>query len=112
MPVATIGGHDTVFVLSEGRFLARWTGLGKRLRGATLPIIAGPPFGLAVEITPMHIPLPAKIRTEFLDPIRVDTDPERATDGAYVTSVYDEVERSIQAGMDRLAQRRSFPIFG
>lgn len=112
VPVATIGGHDTVFVLSEGRFLARWTGLGKRLRGATLPIIAGPPFGLAVEITPMHIPLPAKIRTEFLDPIRVDTDPERATDDAYVTSVYDEVERSIQAGMDRLAQRRSFPIFG
>src|SRR3954454_21954035 len=35
VPVATVGGHDTVFVLSEGRFLAKWTGLGKRLRGAT-----------------------------------------------------------------------------
>ena len=60
--VATVGGHDTVFVLSEGRFLARWTGLGKRLRGATMPIIAGFPFPLAVEILPAQ-PLPAKIRS-------------------------------------------------
>ena len=75
VPVATIGGHDTVFVLSEGRFLARWTGLGKRLRGATMPIIAGFPFPLAVEILPAHLPLPAKIRTEFLDPIEVDARP-------------------------------------
>ena len=36
VPVATVGGHDTVFVLSEGRFLARWSGgLGRRLRGVT-----------------------------------------------------------------------------
>jgi 1-acyl-sn-glycerol-3-phosphate acyltransferase len=112
VPVATIGGHDTVFVLSEGRFLARWTGLGKRLRGATMPIIAGFPFPLAVEILPAHLPLPAKIRTEFLDPITVDTDPERADDDEYVDSIYREVEGAIQAGMDRLARRRSFPILG
>jgi 1-acyl-sn-glycerol-3-phosphate acyltransferase len=112
VPVATIGGHDTVFVLSEGRFLARWTGLGKRLRGATMPIIAGFPFPLAVEILPAHIPLPAKIRTEFLDPIPVDDDPERVDDAAYVDAVYHEVQRAIQSGMDRLAKRRSFPIFG
>lgn len=112
VPVATVGGHDTVFVLSEGRFIARWTGLGKRLRGATAPIIAGFPFPLAVEILPAHLPLPAKIRTEFLDPIDVDTDPDRADDTAYVDAIYTQVETAIQAGMDRLAKRRSFPIFG
>jgi 1-acyl-sn-glycerol-3-phosphate acyltransferase len=112
VPVATVGGHDTVFVLSEGRFLARWTGLGKRLRGATLPIISGFPFPLAVEILPMHVPLPAKIRTELLEPIRLDPDPERADDRVYVESTYREVELALQAGMDRLAQRRSFPVFG
>jgi 1-acyl-sn-glycerol-3-phosphate acyltransferase len=112
VPVATIGGHDTVFILSEGRFLARWTGLGKRLRGATIPIIAGFPFPLAIEILPAHIPLPAKIRTEFLDPITVDHDPERARDQAYVDSIYRQVESAIQDGMDQLAKRRSFPIFG
>jgi 1-acyl-sn-glycerol-3-phosphate acyltransferase len=112
VPVATVGGHDTVFVLSEGRFLARWTGLGKRLRGATLPIISGFPFPLAVEITPMHLPLPAKIRTELLEPIYLDRDPQKAEDKQYVDSVYREVEGAIQAGMDSLAKRRSFPVFG
>ncbi|OHV06503.1 lysophospholipid acyltransferase family protein [Mycobacterium talmoniae] len=112
VPVATVGGHDTVFVLSEGRFLARWTGLGKRLRGATMPIIAGFPFPLAIEVLPAHLPLPAKIRTEFLDPIEVDTDPARADDTEYVDSVYDQVECAIQNGVDRLAKRRSFPVLG
>ncbi len=116
VPVATVGGHDTVFVLSEGRWLAdaleRLVGLKSRLRGATLPVIAGFPFPLALEITPMHLPLPAKIRTEFLDPIRVDTNPERAHDQEYVDSIYREVEAAIQAGMDRLAKRRRFPVFG
>jgi 1-acyl-sn-glycerol-3-phosphate acyltransferase len=112
VPVATVGGHDTVFVLSEGRYLARWSGLSKRLRGATMPIIAGFPFPLAVEILPAHIPLPAKIRTEFLDPIPVDADPARADHAAYVEAIYDRVETAIQDGVDRLAKRRSFPVFG
>jgi 1-acyl-sn-glycerol-3-phosphate acyltransferase len=112
VPVATIGGHDTVFVLSEGRFIARWTGLGRRLRGATIPIISGFPLPLAIEILPMHLPLPAKIRTEFLDAIEVDHDPDRLEDRAYVDDVYQHVEGAIQAGMDRLAKRRSFPILG
>ncbi|UUY05937.1 acyltransferase family protein [Svornostia abyssi] len=112
VPVASVGCSDTVFVLSEGRFLARWTGLGKRLRGATLPIISGFPFPLALEILPMHIPLPAKIRTELLEPIDPGCDPALADDDAYVDRTYTDIERALQAGMDRLASRRSFPIFG
>lgn len=116
VPVATVGGHDTVFVLSEGRWLAdvfdRLMGLKSKLRGVTLPIIAGFPLPLAVEITPMHLPLPAKIRTELLEPVRVEPDPELADDDRYVDSIYREVEGAIQAGMDRLAARRSFPVFG
>ena len=112
VPVATVGGHDTVFVLSEGRFIAKWTGLGKRLRGATIPVVSGFPFPLAIEILPMHVPLPAKIRTEFLEPIVVDHDPERINDDVYVESIYTDVQESIQEGMDRLAEPRSFPIFG
>jgi len=116
LPVATIGGHDTVFVLSEGKWLAnaldRFTGLKKTLRGANLPVIAGFPFPLAIEALPAHLPLPAKIRTEFLDPIEVDDDPDRENDEEYVQSIYDEVHASIQAGVDRLATKRRFPVFG
>ena len=45
VPVATVGGHDTVFVLSEGRWLAngldRVSGLKRKLRGSQLPIVLG-----------------------------------------------------------------------
>jgi 1-acyl-sn-glycerol-3-phosphate acyltransferase len=116
LPVATVGGHDTVFVVSEGKWLAnaldKVTGLKKTLRGANLPIVAGFPFPLAVEVLPAHLPLPAKIRTELLEPIAVDDDPDRADDEAYVRSVYDQVQAAIQAGMDALAAKRTLPVFG
>ena len=116
LPVATVGGHDTVFVVSEGKWLAnaldKVTGLKKTLRGANLPIVAGFPFPLAVEVLPAHLPLPAKIRTELLEPIEVDDDPDRADDEAYVRSVYDQVQAAIQTGMDALAAKRTLPVFG
>jgi 1-acyl-sn-glycerol-3-phosphate acyltransferase len=116
LPVATVGGHDTVFVLNEGKWLAnaldKVLGLKKTLRGSNLPIIAGFPFPIAVEVLPAHVPLPAKIRTEMLEPIEVDTDPDRADDKAYVQQVYDQVHARIQAGMDRLAAKRRLPILG
>jgi hypothetical protein len=56
------------------------------------------------------VPLPAKIRTEILDPIEVDHDPERADDMAYVHRIYNQVETEIQAGMDRLAAKRRLPV--
>jgi hypothetical protein len=52
---------------------------------ATMPIISGFPFPLAVEILPTHLPLPAKVRTELLDPIELDTAPTRSEDGDYVS---------------------------
>jgi len=116
LPVATVGGHDTVFVLNEGKWLAnaldKVLGLKKTLRGSNLPIIAGFPFPIAVEILPAHVPLPAKIRTELLDPIEVDDDPDRVDDKAYVQKIYDQVEAEIQAGMDRLAAKRTLPVLG
>ncbi len=116
VPVASVGGHDTAFILSDGRWIAngldRFTGLKKKLRGTTLPIMFGIPFGLTIETIPTHIPLPAKIRTELLDPIHVDHDPERLNDREYVDSIYLEVETAIQDAMDRLAKQRHFPVLG
>ena len=116
VPVASVGGHDTAFVLSEGQWIAngldRITGLKRKLRGSRLPIVLGFPFGLTIETIPTHLPLPAKIRTELLDPIHVDHDPERVNDRKYVDSIYREVESAIQDAMNRLAKQRRFPIFG
>jgi len=116
VPVATVGGHDTAFILSDGHWLAngidRFTGLKKKLRGTTLPIMLGFPFGLTIETIPTHLPLPAKIRTELLEPMHLDKDPERVNDRDYVNRIYLEVETTIQDAMNRLAKQRRFPIFG
>ena len=115
VPVATVGGHDTAFILSEGRWIAngvdRISGLKKKLRGSRLPIVLGIPFGVTIETIPTHLPLPAKIRTELLDPIHVDHDPQRVNDRDYVNSIYRQVESAIQDAMNRLAKKRRFPIF-
>ncbi len=60
----------------------------------------------------MHIPLPSKIRVEILDPIDISSDSDKENDADYVDSIYQKVEQSIQAGVDRLAAKRKFPIFG
>ena len=112
VPVATVGGHDTVFVLSECRKLAKILRLKKYLRTEIAPLVLGFPFGITLEAFPMHIPYPAKIRTEILEPIEIDTDPDRAKDNAYVDKKYKEVEASIQDGVNRLAGRRKGRFFG
>lgn len=112
VPVATVGGADTVFVLSEGRWLAEKLQLKRFLRSEMAPIVAGLPFGVWLEVVPSHIPLPSKIRYEILDPITVDAAPGRESDEAYVNSVYAEVEAKLQAGVDRLMQARRFPVLG
>jgi len=110
--VATVGGAETVFVLSEGRWLAKALQFKKLLRSDVAPIVAGLPFGIWPEILPSHIPLPAKISTEILDPIEVDTDPGRASDDAYVNRIYGEVQQRIHDGVRRMARQRRLPILG
>jgi len=111
VPVATIGGAETVFVLSECRKLAKMLNLKKYLRSEIFPLVLAFPCGITLEAFPMHIPLPAKIRTEILEPIEIDNDPDRVNDNEYVMKKYKEIEKSIQDGVNKLALQRKFPIF-
>ena len=44
--------------------------------------------------------------------VEVDTDPERADDDDYVDRKYNEVQDTIQRGMNALARVRALPVFG
>jgi 1-acyl-sn-glycerol-3-phosphate acyltransferase len=111
VPVATVGGPDSMPVLMRGRRLARALRLDKVARLKMFPIGLSVPWGLAPSMLP-EIPLPTKIRTAFQPPVEIDPDPARASDAEYVQRKYDEVQDSIQHGMDALARRRAFPLFG
>jgi 1-acyl-sn-glycerol-3-phosphate acyltransferase len=111
VPIATVGGADAMPVLMRGDGLSRALKLDKVLRLKVFPLAISLPWGIAPAALP-QLPLPAKIRTRFMPAVEVDTNPDRADDGDYVDQVYDEVQASIQRGMDALARKRALPLFG
>jgi 1-acyl-sn-glycerol-3-phosphate acyltransferase len=111
VPISTVGGPDSMPVLARGRRLAQALQLQRVARLKMFPIALQAPWGISPALLP-EMPLPTKIRMSFGDPIHLDTDPARAEDDDYVTERYDEVQDSIQRGMDALARRRRFPLFG
>jgi len=111
VPVANVGASDTLFVLTGGERIAKTLRLDKLLRAKTFPIGLGFPLGIAPASIP-QIPLPAKLRTEILDPIELEGDPGDRYDDDYVERAERKIVDDLQAGVDRLAKRRSFPIFG
>src|SRR5947209_8304885 len=111
VPLATVGGPDSMPVLASGRRLAKLLALDRVARLKMFPIAIQAPWGISPALLP-EIPLPTKIRTAFQDPISLDCDPERAEDDGYVKAKSRQVCGSIQSGMDALARRRRLPLFG
>jgi 1-acyl-sn-glycerol-3-phosphate acyltransferase len=111
VPISTVGGPDAMPVLATGRRLARLLRLDRVARLKMFPIALQAPWGLSPALLP-EVPLPAKIRTAFQEPVELDHDPERAGDDDYIEAKYEQVRTAIQRGMDALARRRALPLFG
>jgi 1-acyl-sn-glycerol-3-phosphate acyltransferase len=111
VPISTVGGPDSMPVLTSGRKLAKALQIDKVARLKAFPIAISAPWGIGPALLP-EIPLPTKIRTAFQDPITLSKDADKASDEKYVEKKYDEVQASIQRGMDTLARRRRLPLFG
>jgi 1-acyl-sn-glycerol-3-phosphate acyltransferase len=72
VPVASVGGHETLIILREGRRLARWTGVDRRWRLKSLPLSLSIPWGLWLGPLPGYLPWPARIEVEVapgLEPV-------------------------------------------
>jgi 1-acyl-sn-glycerol-3-phosphate acyltransferase len=111
VPIATMGGPDSMPVLATGRRLAKVLQLDKVARLKMFPIALSVPWGVGPALLP-EIPLPTKIRTAFQPPVELKRDPKLADDDDYVEAKYDEVRDSIQHGVDALTRRRRLPLFG
>src|SRR3954467_8185557 len=107
VPIASIGGQEAALSLDRRHWLARLLGVDKMARLKSVPIRLAPPWGLAVSDMVPPLPLPTKIAIEVQDPI--DADDIAASDDDVV---HKKVEASLQAGVDRLAAERRFPVLG
>ncbi|HYH57831.1 MAG TPA: lysophospholipid acyltransferase family protein [Thermoleophilaceae bacterium] len=109
VPVVSIGGQETALFLSRGERLAKLFMLDRLFRLKVLPISIALPWGLNVGDMLGHLPLPAKITIQVLDPIdlRDEFGPEPDLDEAY-----ESIVGRMQATLDALAQERRLPVIG
>lgn len=103
VPVVSIGGHETMLVLSSGAALARRLEFCRRRRLTVLPLTLSAPWGLWLGPTPAHLPLPSRIVVRVLDPI--------PSQGLDPLTLDHRVRSSLQRALDQLARRR-IPVWG
>jgi 1-acyl-sn-glycerol-3-phosphate acyltransferase len=108
VPVVSIGGQEAYLFFSRGEQLAKLLRLEKLLRTRYLPLSFGFPFGFTFGIPP-NLPLPTKIQTRVLEPIRVRDEFGEDPDVAEVDRV---VRERMQAALDEMARARRFPVLG
>lgn len=106
VPVVVSGAGETLFVLSDGRRLARFLRLPERLRVKTLPVSVSLPYGLSIGVAGMlpYFPLPAKMRAAVLSPIR-------AKDGETAEALAARVHDAMSAKLTDLTSGR-VPLLG
>jgi 1-acyl-sn-glycerol-3-phosphate acyltransferase len=113
VPMANAGAHETFYVLSDGRGIARALRLPQIARAEIFPIHLSLPWGLALGPWP-HLPLPARLRYRIAEPIVPDRAyaPDEPIPDATVREIDAAVRTSIQALLERLRDedpREMFP---
>ena len=79
------------------------------MRLKVLPISIALPWGVNVGDFLGHIPLPAKITIQVLEPIDLR---EEFGEHPDVDAVYDEIVARMQRALDALAAERRLPVIG
>jgi 1-acyl-sn-glycerol-3-phosphate acyltransferase len=108
VPVVATGGQDTFMVWNDGRVWAKRLRFDKLLRVKNLPISSSIPWILTPGDLP-HLPLPAKIRIQVLDPVDLN---ERFGEDPDWDAAYDYVTSVMQAGLSTLASKTMLPVIG
>jgi 1-acyl-sn-glycerol-3-phosphate acyltransferase len=104
VPVVSIGAHEALVILAQGRSIAHWLGVDRTHRLKAFPLTLSVPWGLWLGPLPGYVPLPTKIVLRVLDPI----DPSSGS--------VDEVDRRVRdclsRELSRMARERRFPWIG
>lgn len=106
VPIVTAGAGESLFVLSSGERLARALRLDKILRVKALPLSVSLPWGVnlgAVGMLP-YLPLPTKLRTRVLAPMKPEPDEDAE---AYAA----RIQATMQDALDAMTENRK-PLLG
>jgi 1-acyl-sn-glycerol-3-phosphate acyltransferase len=109
VPVVSIGGQETALFLSRGERLAHALRLDRSVHLHVLPISIALPWGVNVGDLLGHIPIPAKITIQVLEPIDLR---ERFGANPDLDEVYDWLTSLMQRELEELAAERRLPVLG
>jgi 1-acyl-sn-glycerol-3-phosphate acyltransferase len=109
VPVVSIGGQETALFLSHGERLSTLLRLDRLLRLKVLPVSVALPWIVNIGDFFGHIPLPAKITIQVLEPIHLR---ERFGRNPDVDELYEYVTGLMQEELTALADERRLPVLG
>jgi 1-acyl-sn-glycerol-3-phosphate acyltransferase len=102
VPVANAGAHETLYVFTDGRELARKLRLQELTRASVFPISLSFPWGLTIGPWP-HLPIPGKLRYRFAAPITPPPlAPGEEPDEGMVLDLDAQVRAAVQGLLDDL----------
>lgn len=104
LPIVSAGGHQSLYIWSDGRKIADFLRLPELARSNVAPLGFAMPWGLILGVPLPHLPPPVKIHTRILRPIRLDLPPEAEHDEAAVERGYARVVSAMQDAMDDLRE--------
>lgn len=106
VPVVTVGAGESLFVFSDGQQLAKALRLPELLRLKSLPVSLSFPWGVNIGVVGLvpYVPLPTKLVTAVLPPMR-------ASEGESATDFAARVQAAMQERLDRLTAER-VPVLG
>ncbi len=113
MPVVSVGAHESLWVARRGERVAKALRLPKYFRTNVFPVGFALPWGPLVGLPLPHAPLPVKIHTRILPPIRSleDRRSSDAEDPSVVEAVHAEVVGAMQREMDAMVKLGRFGIW-
>src|SRR5262245_21063980 len=108
-PIASVGGQETAVFLTPGERLAQTLRLARLMRMKPLPVNLSLPWIVNIGDFLGHLPLPAKITVQVMEPIDLR---KRYGPGPDIDPVYEDVTSLMQEQLDELAAERRLPVLG
>lgn len=106
VPIVTAGAGESLFVLSDGKPLAKALRLDKLLRVKALPVSVSLPWGVNIGVVGMapYLPLPTKLHTTVLPAMK-------ARRGEDATAFAERVHTAMQDALTAMTAHRR-PVLG
>jgi 1-acyl-sn-glycerol-3-phosphate acyltransferase len=111
VPVVSVGAHHSLFIWSDGKWIAEMLRLPRLARSNVAPIGLALPLGLIFGVPYPHLPPPVKVHTRVLRSIDFGLPVSAADDPDAVEEAFQRVRSAMQRAMDDLRRAGRHGLF-